>query len=193
MVIFMETETRIHQFQLDPNSEPISQELTFDRVFKPDMLVQIHAILSPEFSSRGGNIRDIPLSGLTDLTSGPGEVWAAFQNCIPVACLTITPLEGSTGIWWYLNHGVIIPGLRYQGGQIMENLVRTCISTPRKDTRYVVITVAPGHILRAGFSEIDPLTLSETDPDLAYIVTQKLRPDKPAHVCVAFFHTGGCL
>jgi hypothetical protein len=161
---------------LQKNTE-ILQSAHAGRISSREEIIQVHTLLQEEFISRGGLIRDVSVDEMIELSQNGGEIWRYKKNQQTLAAFTLTPLTGQLGNWWYINHGVVRNDLRHQGGQIMTDLLISCLSSPRTPERYLVISVVRKIFQRLGFSQVDLFDLNRIDGTMSQIIQKKLRPD----------------
>ena len=166
------------------STEANSGSLIFEQTRSDEMISHVFSLMQPEFIPEGGNLRELSLERLTEIANRDGELWIAREGNRLLSCQTVTPLPGQFGNWSYLNYGVVAPEERHQGGQIIENLIKTCVNVPRETAGFVVITVARGIFARNGFSQIDVEGLNRIDPIIARIINEKIRPDKESYIFV---------
>ena len=138
-------------------------------------------LLSSEFMSKGGNIRDLTIDDLSFLAT-KGQVWIAYDKDILVSGITLQPFIGSSGDWWYFNNAVTLQNYRGQG--IVEKLVSSVTQTQPLESNYFVLTVTKGPFLRNGFNIVTVPELALLDETNAQIAAKKIRPDNPATICI---------
>jgi len=182
----MEREFLIHHTWPIQNTENIHPEshLSYQRTLSDEHIQQTHALMAPSFVSRGGDIRDIDISELTDIARNKGELWTASDNQIVYAACTLLPITGNITQWEYLNHGIVAPQERYKGGKIMETLLRSCLKQPRNIQAYFTISTAQSIFTRLGFIDTDITSLACIDKTIAEITNQKLRPGTNASIFI---------
>jgi len=154
--------------------------LLYEKTLSEERMYQAHALMVPEFISRGGNIRDIEIDELFDLARIHGELWTASDNGQVLASFTLLTLTGNRSRWGYLNHGIVAPEKRHQGGMLMETLLRSCLNKQRNMNAYFTISTAQSIFSRLGFIHTDIATLEQIDPAIAEITKHKVRPNTHA-------------
>lgn len=154
------------------------------RVTNDNLLLKVHGLMSGEFISQGGNLRDLDFEQLQQIAYDEGEVWAAVRQNEVVATFTVIPIVTTFNKWFYINNGVVHPSERHIGGQIIEKLHREHIASNNSNNSFVVISVVSGIFLRLGFSEVNLDKLRELDNEMAEIIGAKLRPNKESHIFI---------
>lgn len=161
--------------------QPKVSRVNYRPIKNSDELSIYHKLLSTEFLSSGGNIRDINPDELSYFTTD-GQIWAAYDDDTLVGGLTLQPYTGLIGEWWYFNNGITHKD--YRGHGISERLIRSAIQNQQKDSNYFALTVTNGPFLQNGFNIVTVPELTLVDETIAQIVARKLRPDNMATICI---------
>ncbi len=159
----------------------VKDKLTIKRVSDKCEIERIHKLMSDEFMSNGGNLKDLTKEELEEIAKKKGELWAAIINGGIVAAYTLIPISGNEKTWWYINHGVLEKEYRHQG--IMEKLHRVRLCKKNTDN-YIVISVVRRIFENLGFKQIEPDKLESVDNVLAEIIIGKLRPNIKSYIYI---------
>ncbi len=144
---------------------------------------QILFLLEPEFISRGGNLRDLNLTGIQNILRD-GEFWLAFnQRREIIAGLSLTLFTNSDPQpWSYLNHAVVRPDYRHQG--VMTELIKHLLLSKRPSASYFAISVSKTIFQANGFRLLSLEQLINLNKSLAEVVFYKLRPGTAPYIFV---------
>ncbi len=174
----LEVLRRLDKFPVDDS------HFLLERVIEEEKLKKVYDLMSTEFISRGGRLRDFAMPDLMKTAWQNGQVWATLRNDMILAAFTVQEVMGEHGKWLYLNNGVVSREHRHQGGQIMEKLIKSAISGNQAEVGVIVISIASGIFLRSGFKEVSLKDLSAIDSQIGEIIRQKIRPNDPTKIFI---------
>lgn len=146
------------------------------------LITAAYKLMAAEFQSKDGNLRDKTPQELDELISTRGQLWVAHQDRQVIATHTLEAIPGQSGLWMYLNNGVVAPQFRRRSSGIMDQLLAASMENQELSQNFFVISVVWGIFERAGFRQVSVEELTTVDPVIAQVVANKLRPGKAVFI-----------